>query len=217
MFAIRHFTAKVVLRLMSCYSGAVWRSLLAGIFLFLPLSLLGCQATTLPSPTPTLARPALARVTAVPPTFPRPTIQPTAGITSITASPQPILPTPPPLPTAVNPTSISGAAFANLRMATAVDALPQSIFPAGIEEIYALWDYHNMSGAERVMRLWLQNGQPWKAFEEPWAMDRYGVNGTVTDTFIYDYEGSGIPSGHYVLQLYIDGEYQGQAAFEILN
>ncbi len=178
---------------------------------------IGCQTDEPQAPTPTLGRPALARVTAVaPPTQAQVTIA-TAVATPQTAI---INPTPtllPTIPPSASPTAITGPAFTNLRTAETADAPPQSIFPAGTEEIYALWEFHNMDSSLRVMRLWLQDGQPWKVFEGYWDAPRYGRDGTVNDTYIYDYIGEGIPPGQYTLQLYIEGVYQGEVDFTISN
>lgn len=185
--------------------------------LLVALLAIGCQTGAPLSPTPTLGRPALARVTAVSPqTQPQVTIA-TAVATPQTAIINPTLTPFPTIPPSPSPTAITGPAFTNLRTAKTADAPPQSTFPAGTEEIYALWDFHNMDSSLRVMRLWLQDDLPWKVFEDYWDAPRYGIDGTVSDTYIYDYEGDGLPPGQYSLQLYIEGIYQGAVEFNILE
>jgi len=83
----------------------------------------------------------------------------------------------------------------------------QRVFPAGTQEIYAMWDYQNMENGQVIRRVWLRDGSVWIDREESWDIEHYGSNGTVYDVSIYDKE-NGLLPGKYTLQLYINGVAQ---------
>ena len=118
--------------------------------------------------------------------------------------------TAPPPPTELPPTPTAPLlpAFSpNLRFTSAPNQPEQRIFPALTWQVYALWDYENMSEGLVVRREWYRNGELWLQRETPWDFARYGAKGTVTDISIYDFD-SGLESGVYQLRLYIDGTPQ---------
>ena len=78
-----------------------------------------------------------------------------------------------------------------------------SSFPAGTKKIYAIWNYHNMRDGMVVKREWYLDGKLWLTREEPWDFAKYGVNGTIRDISIYDFD-AGLPSGIYQLRLFVD-------------
>lgn len=80
-------------------------------------------------------------------------------------------------------------------------------FPAGVEEIWAIWNYANMRDGVTVRRVWYKDGEVWVEREEKWNFAKYGANGTVTDISIYDRD-HGLEPGKYELHLYIDGKEQ---------
>lgn len=108
------------------------------------------------------------------------------------------------LPTII-PTPISTApTFTNLHFAPADSTIPQNIFAAGAEEIFAVWDYANMSATDTVRRVWHYNGEEWLIREDVWDMGQYGENGRISDVSIYNFNGTGLEQGEYTLFLYIN-------------
>ena len=137
------------------------------------------------------------------------------------------LPTLPPtvIPTQLPPKTINSpnttgeplAGFNALRFAPAADAPAQTTFPAGIEEIFAIWDYDGMQAGDRIRRIWFRDGQIWLTREEDWNWGKYGRTGTVLDNSVYDYEGSGLEPATYYLQLYVNDSLQEEATFVVLS
>jgi hypothetical protein len=171
-----------------------------------------------PSPTPTAVRNVLApyqprQTMPTPPNLPvvtplpAPTIVPTATSPLISHS------TPSPAPVS---SSASGDYFCCLRFATGPYAQEAEIFPAGTEIIYAIWDYKGLSADDRIRRIWIRDNLIWITREEKWDWENYGAEGTVRDLSIFDYEGSGLESAEYRLQLYINDELQQDRSFVIL-
>ncbi|MCB8945334.1 MAG: hypothetical protein H6658_16425 [Ardenticatenaceae bacterium] len=105
--------------------------------------------------------------------------------------------------------------FTNLHFATAGNGLAQGEFTGGTEQVFAIWDYTNMSGEDTVRRLWLKDGEEWLVREEAWNMAAYGSSGTMRDISVYDFEGSGLESGSYQLNLSVNGVEQAWAVFQI--
>jgi hypothetical protein len=135
---------------------------------------------------------------------------------------------PTPIPTAVPtliPTAVQSpittnepqAGFSTLYFAAVPEAAPQQIFPAGTEEIFAVWDYKNMQAGDRIRRIWFRDEQIWLTREENWNWDKYGSTGTVQDISVYDNEGSGLEPARYHLQLYINDILQQEASFTVLS
>lgn len=69
--------------------------------------------------------------------------------------------------------------FSNLRFALTPDTPAAATFPAGTEEIYALWEYRNMRDSDRVRRIWFRDEAIWHVREEAWGTER-GREGTST-------------------------------------
>lgn len=140
---------------------------------------------------------------------PQSTPLPLQTVTSPAPSiPTPISPTVEPTftPTTVPPTTYP--VFNNARVgASPEDPTSPNSFPAGIQAVYAIWEYQNMREGLVVKREWYWNGQPWITREEPWDFKKYGASGTVRDISIYDNE-TGLNSGVYQLRLYIDNVLQ---------
>jgi hypothetical protein len=103
-----------------------------------------------------------------------------------------------PSPTLVAP-MITGALF----VTDAPVNQDGKIFPAGIKQIFVVYTYSNMSPGLTVRREWYLNGQLWLSREEPWNFTKYGANGATQDVSIYDFD-SGLPTGIYELQIYVD-------------
>jgi hypothetical protein len=107
-----------------------------------------------------------------------------------------------PTPTVVAP-MITGALF----VTDAPVNQDGKIFPAGIKQIFVLYNYSNMSPGMTVRREWYLNGQLWLTREEPWNFTKYGANGATQDVSIYDFD-AGLPTGIYELRIYIDNVIQ---------
>lgn len=170
------------------------------------------------SPTPTAVRNVLApyqpRQTAapilIPPTatpLPAPPAAPQTTPTAMIVSQS--------SPTAA-PTLPSGDGFCCLHFASGPFAQAAETFPAGTEIIYAIWDYKGLSQDDRVRRIWIRDNLIWITREETWDWENYGATGTVRDLSIFDYEGSGLESAEYRLQLYLNDVLQQERAFVIL-
>jgi hypothetical protein len=169
--------------------------------------LLGALACTAPAggtPDAGSPTPAQTTATALPPTEP-----PTAP---------PPTPTPPPTSTPDDTTGGGPAFTGPVRFTIDPDSPDdQRSFPAGVQEIWAVWDYSGMSADDVVRRVWYQNGKEWLVREEAWDFDNYGASGAVRDISIYDYE-DGLDPGEYRLQLFINDQEQmpaEQASFNI--
>ena len=107
------------------------------------------------------------------------------------------------------------AQFNNLYFANAGNGLPQAIFSAGTEQVFAIWDYAHMSNGDVVRRVWTKNDADWLVREEAWDTVQYGQSGTIRDISVYDFEGNGLESGSYQLVLYVNDVYQASALFQI--
>jgi hypothetical protein len=136
--------------------------------------------------------------------------EPAGGAPTVTVTPTPLSLTPTPIPpTATSQPEPTQPSFNGpIRFTTDPDGSASlQTFPAGVEEIWAVWDYEGMSEGDLIRRVWYQNGTVWIEREEAWDMGKYGARGTVRDVSIYDYEG-GLPPGEYRLDLFINGTQQ---------
>ncbi|MEJ2150032.1 MAG: hypothetical protein P8Z40_11180 [Chloroflexota bacterium] len=136
--------------------------------------------------------------------------EPAGGAPDVTVTPTPLPPTPTTTPPTATPQpeppqpTFSGP----IRFTTDPNGnTSQQAFPAGVEEIWAEWDYAGMSEGDLIRRVWYQDGTVWIEREEAWDMGKYGASGTVRDISIYDY-GGGLPPGEYSLELFINGTQQ---------
>ncbi len=105
--------------------------------------------------------------------------------------------------------------FASLYFSTQPDGPPQRFFVAGIQRIYAIWNYENMNVGMVVHRIWEKDGELWSDRYETWDLPKYGAEGVKKDTFIYDFD-YGLQAGEYTFSLDINGVRQtfgeGEAA-----
>ena len=109
----------------------------------------------------------------------------------------------------------SSAQFHNLYFASTNNGLPQGTYIGGTEEVFAIWDYTDLSAEDVIRRVWTKNDEEWLVREEAWDVVRYGSSGMMRDISVYDFEGSGLEPGFYHLTLYLNGIYQVQASFQI--
>ncbi len=104
--------------------------------------------------------------------------------------------------------------FSNLRFSTSGNGEPQTTFPAGTQEIYALWDYDGMSVSDRMQRTWYRNEVQCVDRAETWDYNKYGTIGAVRDVYLYDYL-DGIEQGQWRVDLYLNGELQVSGSFTV--
>lgn len=98
--------------------------------------------------------------------------------------------------------------FTGLRFNTTgngASGVAQNTFPAGTQEVYAIWDYSSIPTGAQVRRLWKRNGTIIIDRTEAWSFERYGTNGTVTDVKIFDYT-TGLATGNYEVQISLVGQ-----------
>jgi hypothetical protein len=106
--------------------------------------------------------------------------------------------------------------FSNLHFMVADGASAQTQFAPGTEEVFAVWDYVNLSEDDILRREWTKDGELWLEREETWDVNSYGSSGTRSDISVYDFEGAGLEPAVYRLTLYLNGLYQTEAAFEVV-
>jgi hypothetical protein len=118
------------------------------------------------------------------------------------------------IPVAPQPGEPSAARFTNLRFAATSTGPEQSQFPAGIQEVYAIWDYDGMTPNDAMERVWNRNGELDVERRENWDFLKYGFSGTVRDVVRYD-RITGLPSGQWRVEIYLNGELQVSGEFTI--
>jgi hypothetical protein len=91
--------------------------------------------------------------------------------------------------------------FSNLTFSATPSGPASAIFPRGTTQVFARWDFHNVSPENRVSRRWFRNGVLWLQREDPWT---YGVSGTVRNISIYDFQ-FGLPPGDYYVEISLVG------------
>jgi hypothetical protein len=171
--------------------------------------------TPTPTPTPSPTAPATAVATASPTTMLIPTPKPTA-----TASPSPTI-----IPTVVTPsatpTPIVGvetpspdATFGEITMARSVTddnkpKNPGTVFPAGISQLYAFFDYQNLSDGVLWTQVWYREGKEIGSESNLWEWGSYGT------AWIFLKPVGGYPRGEYKVSLYIGDELKQAATFTV--
>lgn len=111
------------------------------------------------------------------------------------------------LPSAT-PTTFTGPVFHHAFFTSdPAMGLPETFFPAGTKQVFAVWSYQNMRAGLHLKREWYLSGQLWFTHEEEWNFDQYGENGVVRNVSLYDFD-AGLPAGVYQLRMYIDDVIQ---------
>jgi hypothetical protein len=87
---------------------------------------------------------------------------------------------------------------------------PSFIFPAGITQIHAVFEYSGMSGDYNWERVWYLNEQEISRSTSPWSNPGHGIF-----DYSIDNEGDPLPSGDWILELYVDGELSALGVFVI--
>ena len=175
------------------------------------------QASPTPMPTlalsPTALPPAVATASSTPVLTPTP--KPTA-----TASPSPtnipIVGTP---SSALTPivgaeTPLPEAAFGEITLARGVtdDNKPKdpgTVFPAGISQLYAFFDYQNLSDGVLWTQVWYREGKEIGSESSLWEWGSYGT------AWIFLKPTNGYSRGEYKVGLYIGDELKRTAAFTV--
>ncbi|MDQ4076330.1 MAG: hypothetical protein M3220_08790 [Chloroflexota bacterium] len=113
---------------------------------------------------------------------------------------------------ASTPTDMMGR-FSNLRFAPGSDAVPQSDFPLGTEEVCAIWDYRDMEPTDTVRRVWYWNDEIYVERQESWDFSEYGASGTIRDVCLFDridghIDGivDGIDPGYWRVEVFLNDE-----------
>ncbi len=175
------------------------------------------QASPTPTPTPTLSptAPAPAVATASPTSVLTPTPKPTS-----TASPSPttipLVGTP---SSALTPivgaaTPLPGATFGEITLARGVTddnepKDPDTVFPAGIAQLYAFFDYQNLSDGVLWTQVWYRGEKEIGSESGLWEWGSYGT------AWIFLKPIGGYSRGEYKVGLYIGDELKQTATFTV--
>lgn len=94
---------------------------------------------------------------------------------------------------------------------------PGSTFPAGTNEVYAVWSYQNMNDGMPYQMSWLLDDSPWLYESLTWDTNRYGSKGQVYVAQISEHDADGLPPGNYRLELFLGERLVQLATFVILG
>ena len=175
------------------------------------------QARPTPTSTPTLSPTTLATASA--------TVSPTAVLTptskpTATASPSStIIPTVGTPSSALTPvvgieTPSPDATFGEITLARDVtdDNRPKdsaTVFPAGVSELYAFFDYQNLSDGVLWTQAWYREGKEIGSESDLWEWGSYGT------AWIFLKPTAGYSRGEYEVRLYIGDELKQIASFTV--
>jgi len=175
------------------------------------------QASPTPTPTPTLSP--TTPVTAVPTALPTLVLTPTPKPTA-TASPSPTV-----VPTVSTPTltltPIVGvktpspdATFGEITLARGVTdgnepKGPGTVFPDGISQLYAFFDYQNLSDGVLWTQVWYREGKEIGTESSLWEWGSYGT------AWIFLKPVGGYSRGEHEVRLYIGDELKQTATFTV--
>jgi len=143
----------------------------------------------------------------VPPTG-TPTLTPTITPTRVPATAVP----PSPTLLARGPVEFDPIIFAQGLTAEGDPYMPGTSFPRGITEVYAVWACRGMYQGLELRYFWLQNGQEYARGSMHWGgtaeRGRWGAD-------LHLPGGPSLPSGHYTLELWVEGRLLQSASFLI--
>ena len=94
---------------------------------------------------------------------------------------------------------------------------PGATFAVGTKEVYAVWDYQNMTDGVAFQVSWLLDDSPWSYESLAWDADRYGSQGQAYVAQISEHDADGLPPGNYRLELSIGERLSQLATFVILG
>jgi hypothetical protein len=175
------------------------------------------QVTPTPTPMPTLSptAPATAVPTASPTSVLTPTPKP-AATSSPTISPTPTTGTP---SSALTPivgvkTPSPDAVFGEITLAQGVTEDnepkdPGTAFPVRISELYAFFDYENLSDGVLWTQVWYRGGKEIGSESSLWEWGSYGT------AWIFLKPVGGYSRGEYEVRLYIGDELEQTATFTV--
>ncbi len=83
--------------------------------------------------------------------------------------------------------------FTDLTFGATPDGPAMTYFPVGTTQVFARWNFANVSPESRLRRQWYLNGQLFIEKEEAW---NWGVNGRLSHISIYDFN-EGLTPGYY--------------------
>jgi hypothetical protein len=175
------------------------------------------RASPTPTPTPTLSPTTPATAVAI--ASPTPVLTPTPK-PSATASPSPtIVPTVGTPSSALTPivgvkTPSPDAAFGEIILARGVTEDnepkdPGTVFPARISELYAFFDYQNLSDGALWTQVWYREGKEIGSESNLWEWGSYGT------AWIFLKPVGGYSRGDYEVRLYIGDELKQTATFTV--
>ena len=87
---------------------------------------------------------------------------------------------------------------------------PSFIFTEGITQVHAVFEYSGMSEDNVWERVWYLNEQEISRSASPWPNPGRGIF-----DYSIDNEGKPLPSGDWILELYVDGELSSLGVFVI--
>jgi hypothetical protein len=169
-----------------------------------------------PTPTPTPMLSPTTPATAVAPASPTPVLPPTSKSTAI-ASPSPtIIPTPSSTLTPIvgAETPSSEATFGEITLARGVteDNKPKdpgTVFSVRISQLYAFFDYQNLSDGVLWTQAWYREGKEIGSESNLWEWGSYGT------AWIFLKPVGGYSRGEYEVRLYIGDELKQTASFAV--
>ncbi|MCC7448456.1 MAG: hypothetical protein IT324_13630 [Anaerolineae bacterium] len=83
--------------------------------------------------------------------------------------------------------------FTDLTFSATSDGPAMSYFPVGTTQVFARWNFQNVSPESRLRRQWFRDGVLFIQKEEAWT---WGVNGRLSSISIYDFT-EGLTPGNY--------------------
>lgn len=83
--------------------------------------------------------------------------------------------------------------FTDLTFSATSDGPAMTYFPVGTTQVFARWNFQNVSPESRLRRQWFRDGALFIQKEEAWT---WGVNGRLSSISIYDFT-EGLTPGYY--------------------
>jgi hypothetical protein len=170
-------------------------------------------------PTPTLTLSPTTPATAVVAASPTPVLSPTPKPTAAPSPSPTIIPTVPSPSATLTPvvgveTPSPDATFGEITLARGVtdDNKPKdagTVFPAGISQLYAFFDYQNLSNGVLWTQVWYRGNKEIGSESSLWEWGSYGT------AWIFLKPVVGYPRGEYEVRLYIGDELKQTATFTL--
>ena len=87
---------------------------------------------------------------------------------------------------------------------------PDFTFEAGVRQVHAVFEYTNLSPAYIWTLVWYHNGTELLSNSQPWL-----DGGTGTYDYLVEADGEPLPTGHWALEVYVEGELLSAGSFTI--